>query len=190
MKASIILIIICVCCAFEGQAQRYLPEQKGIEISYGTVDNKKIGTLNDNYYLALKYSVYNKNKSRWILGGEYLKKQYVYKEAIIPKEQYTVEGAYYLHCMTAFRQTLFLSAGASILAGYETSNKGEKLLYNGATLKHADGMIYGGALGLEAELFISNQVVLLLHVRERILGGAITENFQTQTGIGIKFILN
>ncbi len=187
MRAFLIIISMCTLWAFEAQAQRYLPHQKGIQLTYGTVDDK---ALNDNFHWGLKYSVFAKNKNRWVIGGEYLQKQYRYEEAIIPKKQYTLEGGYYLNFLQAFRQTLFVSVGASGIAGYETSNKGEKLLYNGATLKHNDGVIYGGALSLEAEIFISNQLALLLNIRERVLGGAVTEHFHAQVGLGVKFILN
>ncbi len=36
--------------------------------------------------------------------------------------------------------------GGSALAGYETSNRGEKLLSDGATLRNKDGFVYGGKL--------------------------------------------
>ena len=96
-----------------------------------------------------------------MIGGEYLHKKYDYKD--IPVEQFTAEGGYYLKFLSDRRKTFFLSLGLSALAGYETSNRGDKLLPDGATLLDKDCFIYGGAL----------------------IG-----KFHTQVGMGLKFIIN
>jgi hypothetical protein len=64
------------------------------------------------------------------------------------------------------------------------------MLYDGATLMNQDAFLYGGALTLELETYITNRIVLLLNARERILCGSSTGNFSTQLGAGIKFIIN
>lgn len=74
--------------------------------------------------------------------------------------------------------------------GYETSNWGEKLLYDGATLQSEDGFIYGGAVTLEVETYLSDRVVFLVTARERVLWGSSIGHFHTQIGVGLKFILN
>lgn len=190
MKIKIIIIGLCLFVSSLGMAQRHLSGQKGFHLSYGSVDDKPIGKFKDNFYCGFKYSVYTKNKNYWLIGAEYLQKQYTYKEVAIPKIQYTVEGGYYLNFLNAFSQTVFLSVGVSALVGYETSNKGNKLLYNGATLKNRDNFIYGGALSFEVETFITNQFVLLFNARERMLKGSDIGMFHTQLGVGIKYIIN
>ena len=78
--------------------------------------------------IGAAYSVYTKNANRWVIGGEYLHKKYDYKDMQIPVEQFTAEGGYYLKFLSDRRKTFFLSLGLSALAGYEVSNKSEKLL--------------------------------------------------------------
>lgn len=58
------------------------------------------------------------------------------------------------------QKTFFLSLGLSALAGYETSNRGYKLLPNGTTLLNKGCFIYGGALTLELETYLTDRVVL------------------------------
>lgn len=55
--------------------------------------------------------------------------------------------------------------------GYETVNGGKGLLFDGAVLKKHESFIYGGAVTLEAETYLSDKVVLLLRLRERVLWG-------------------
>jgi hypothetical protein len=76
------------------------------------------------------------------------------------------------------------------LAGYETVNWNDKLLFDGATIKNADAFIYGGALTLEAETYLTDRIVLLVNVRERLLAGSSVGKLNTRFGIGLKFIIN
>lgn len=88
------------------------------------------------------------------------------------------------------RKTFFLSLGLSALAGYETSSQGDKLLPDGATLLDKDCFIYGGALTLELEAYLTDRVALLLNARERTLFGSDIGKFHSQVSLGIKFIIN
>lgn len=168
-------------------AQRYLPKMKGIEIRGGFVDG--IGHPVD-YYTGVGLSTYTKNANRWVFGAEYLCKQYAYKGICIPKAQFTAEGGYYLNFFSDPTKTFFLSIGGSAFMGYETSNRGEKLLFDGATLRNKDAFIYGGAVTLELEAYLTDRIVFLLNARERVLWGSSIGNFHTQFGIGFKFIIN
>lgn len=88
------------------------------------------------------------------------------------------------------RKTFFLSLGLSALAGYETSNRGDKLLPVGATLLDKDCFIYGGALTLELEAYLTDRVALLLNAMERALFGSDIGKFHSQVSVGLKFIIN
>jgi hypothetical protein len=63
-------------------------------------------------------------------------------------------------------------------------------IFDGATINNADAFLYGGALTLEAETYLTVRIVLLVNVRERLLAGFSVGKFNTQAGIGIKFIIN
>ena len=69
-------------------------------------------------------------------------------------------------------------------------NHGKKLLRDGAALRDGDAFVYGGALSLDMELYLSDRIALLAGLRERCLWGGDTGRFHTQYGIGIKFIIN
>jgi len=186
-KALFIMVAMLALCTGQANAQRYIPKMKGIELRGGFVDGVQKPL---NYYGGIAISTYTKNQNRWFFGGEYLTKHYEYKGLQIPKSQFTAEGGYYLKFLSDPSKTVFLSIGGSALLGYETSNWGDKLLLDGATLLSKDSFIYGGAITLELETYLSDRVVFLINARERVLWGSSIGHFHTQFGVGFKFIIN
>jgi len=113
-----------------------------------------------------------------------------YKAGRIPVAQFTGEGGYYYKFLSDGSKTFFFSLGASALAGYETVNWGDKLLYDGSTIRNKDAFLYGGAITLEMEAYLTDKVILVLTGRERILWGTSSGHFHTQFGVAIKFMIN
>ena len=191
MKRITLLIILSLALIGQAHAQRYLPGQKGIQLTGGFVDGfaveKKDGQA---FYGGIALSAYTKNGNRWVFGGEYLQKNYAYKDKFIPLSQITAEGGYYLNFLSDGRKTLFFSVGLSAVGGYETINWGKELLFDGATITSEDNFLYGGAVSFEIETFLSDRFALLINARERILFGSQVNKFHTQVGIGIKIIIN
>lgn len=194
MKRITIILTLVLCFAFSGgaYAQRCLPSMRGIQVTGGMVDGI-YSSKNDNeagYYVGVAMATYAKNSNKWVFGAEYMERYYPYRETRLPIAQFTAEGGYYYKILYDPSKTVFISLGGSALAGYETSNWGVKTLYDGSTLKHKDAFIYGGAITLEIETYITDRIVLLLTGRERILWGNSTGHFHTQFGVGMKFIIN
>ena len=73
---------------------------------------------------------------------------------------------------------------------YETVNWGDRMLYDGSTLLAKDAFVYGGAITLELETYLTDRIVLLANIRERALWGSSLDLFTTQFGLGIKFIIH
>lgn len=189
-----LLLTLAVCFAFSGgaYAQRCLPGMRGIQLTGGMVDGIYSSKTDSEagYYFGAAMATYTKNSNKWMFGAEFMERYYPYRETRLPLSQFTAEGGYYLNILADPSKTFFLSLGGSAMAGYETSNWGEKTLYDGSTLQHKDAFIYGGAITLEVEAYLTDRVVLLVTGRERILWGNSTGHFHTQFGVGIKFIIN
>jgi hypothetical protein len=194
MRAAIILIAMALCFVLndKAHAQRALPGMQGLQITGGMVDMvyAKDNRNESGYYFGAAMATYGKNANKWVFGAEYLRRNYPYEDERIPVEQITGEGGFYYNFLSSPGKAVFFSIGASVLAGYETVNRGEKLLNDGATLQNDDGFVYGGALTLEMESYITDRIVLLLTGRERMLQGTTTGHFHAQFGIGLKFIIN
>ena len=96
----VLFILLCICLPFvagKSFAQRYLPGQKGIQLTLGGVDDfgSNVKHLHGNFQVGLALSRYNRNHSRWLFGADYVKKHYSYKDVAIPKAQFTGEVGYF-----------------------------------------------------------------------------------------------
>jgi len=187
MKRSILMFIVCITSCGYVIAQRYLPGQQGIQVTLGSVNGIN---LQRAFYAGVSVATYTQNDSRWVIGAVFAQKQLDYSQIQIPVAQFTAEGGYYHSFLSDPSKTLLLSIGTSGLIGYETSNWGNKILFDGATLLNRDVLLYGGALTLELETFITDRIILLVNARERVLWGSSIGKFSTQLGTGLKIILN
>jgi len=187
MKKLFLLVFVFVFLLEHSNAQRYLPGQQGIQLTVGTVNE-----INPQkaFYGGIGVSTYTQNDSRWVFGAEFLQKQIDYSQIQIPVAQFTGEGGYYYSFLSDPSKTFLLSVGISGLAGYETINWGNKALFDGATLTNKDTFVYGGALTLELETFITDRIIFLVNARERVLWGSSVGKFSSQLGTGIKIIIN
>ncbi|SHE49222.1 Conjugative transposon protein TraO [Mariniphaga anaerophila] len=194
MRAAVIIIAVAVCFVLsdEAHAQRALPGMQGLQITGGMVDGiwSKDNRNESGYYFGVAMATYGKNANKWVFGTEYLRRNYPYEYGRIPVEQITGEGGFFYNFLSSPGKAVCFSIGISALAGFETVNRGDKLLDDGATLRNENGFLYGGALTLEMESYITDRVVLLLTGRERMLQGTTMGHFHAQFGIGLKFIIN
>lgn len=191
MKRIILFMTLCLALIGQAHAQRYLPGQKGLQFTLDAVDGFNLKKGDKQAFAGgIALATYTKSGNRWVFGVEYLQKSHLYKTELIPAAQFTLEGGYYYKFLSDRSKTFFFSVGASAMTGYETVNWGESLLFDGSTITSDDSFLYGGAITFEIETYLSDRVVLLLNVRERILGGSSINMFHTQIGAGIKIILN
>ena len=183
-KVICMLVAVVSLALFSGQAyaQRYLPGMKAVELRGGFAEGSKSPL---NHYAGFAVSGYTKKANRWVVGAEYLLKNYEYRNVTVPRTQFTAEGGYYLKFLSDPSKTLFLSIGGSALTGYETVNWGNKMLYDGSKLLAKDAFIYGGAITLELETYVTDRIVLLAGIRERALWGGSLSVFTMQFGLGV-----
>ena len=191
MKKYILLLAIMAFTSVSANAQRHLAGQRGIQLSGGLADGFSFKNKDGAAFWGnVSLSQYNKKGNKWVFGGEYFHKRYEYDKKMIPVEQYTLEGGYYLNFLSDVRKMFFFSLGGSALGGYETLNGGKTLLHDGAILTGKDGFIYGGALTFDVEVFITNTVIFIINARERAMFGSNITKFHFQAGVGVKFIIN
>ena len=173
-------------------AQLYLPGQTGIQLTMGGMDDfgRNVKHLRGNFQLGLALSRYNRNRSRWVFGADYVKKHYAYKDIAVPKEQFTAEGGCFFPFLSDRGKNVFLSAGLFALAGYETVNRNERMLYDGATLRNGGAFIYGFAPAFEMEAYLTDRWAFLFNVRQRVFFGSSVGHFHTVVAVGLKYIID
>lgn len=187
------MIIAAMLALFAGQAmaQRCLPGMSAVEIKADMADGFYTGKSRDcGYSLGVYYSVFKGNANTWSFGGCYLQTYKPYGEkGRIPVAQFTGEAGYSLHLVSDYSQTFHLYGGVSVLGGYETVNWGDKSLPDGSTLHNGDSFIYGGAVSLQADFYLSDKIALTANVRERFVFGNSTGHYHTEYGVGVKFLI-
>ena len=166
------MIIAAMLTLFGGRAmaQRCLPGMSAVEIKANMADGFYTGKSRDcGYDLGVFYSVFTgSHGNTWSFGGEYLQTFKPYGErGRIPVAQFTGEAGYNLHILSDYSMTFHLYGGISALAGYETVNWGKKTLSDGSTLHDGDNFIYGGALNLQAEFYLSDKIALTANFKGR-----------------------
>ena len=87
------------------------------------------------------------------------------------------EVGYNLHLLSDYSQTFHLYGGVSALGGYETVNWGKQLLPDGSIIQAEDAFIYGGAVTLSADIYLSDHVALGAHIKEQFVFGNDTGHF-------------
>ena len=173
-------------------AQRCLPQMKGIEVKVGMADGVYNGkkSCKAGYYAGFGLSSYTKGGDKWIYGAEYLQVNLPYRNTSVPIAQMTGEFGYSYNFLSDNSKTVLFYIGGTALAGYESVNWGKRTMSDGATLQNKGAFIYGGAVALETEIYLSDAIALTASVKERLVWGNSTGHFHTQFGIGMKFIIN
>ena len=177
--------------AAELSAQRCLPGQTGVQLGGGACGGfllrDKYGAW--SFHAELSVVRYVRKTRYWGFGVGYLRKDYPYREAMLPKEQFTAGAGYFVPIVHDRRDNFMAMTGVSGLLGYETVNRGEKRLYDGAALKNRNNFIYGGEITLSGEAYLCDRAVLLLMLRERIMGGSSVSCFHTLLGVGLRIMI-
>ena len=103
------LFIVSLIFTNEAQAQRYLSGQKGIQFTSGFISTSKESfTKEPAYYVGVSLATYTKKGNRWVVGVEYLNKEYHYKERVIPVSKLIGDGGYYLsYCPTTAKHSFY-----------------------------------------------------------------------------------
>lgn len=193
MKRAIFILTLALCFVvrYETHAQRALPKMRGIELRGGMADGFCTSASCDaGYWFGVAMHRYAKHADKWVFGVEYLSRYYPYKQGRIPTAQFTAEGGYYYRFFADPSHTFLFYLGGSALTGYETVNWGNKRLYDGSTIRNRDRFLYGGAVTLEVEAYLTDRIIISLAGRERCLWGTTTGHFHAQYGIGVKFIID
>ena len=186
------MIIAAMLSLFGGRAmaQRCLPGMSAVEIKANMADGFYTGKSRDcGYDFGVFYSVFTgSHGNTWSFGGDYLQTFKPYGEkGRIPVAQFTGEVGYDLRIVSDYSQTFHLYGGVSALAGYETVNWGKQLLPDGSTIQAKDAFIYGGAVTLSADFYLSDHVALGAHIKERFVFGNDTGHFLFQYGVHLKY---
>lgn len=177
-----LLVLLPLFLCATARAQRYLPRMGGITVNAGLTE--KAG-----FYVDAGYSTYTRRKHHWNFGLNYLQNTDRHYNTKLPLSQLTGEGGFYLRVLQGPRRSFYLSFGVDGIFGYEWVNWSRYRLADGALITDRSRFVFGGALGMEMEYYLNDRYVLLLRVREKILGNSTVGWFHTEAGLGLKIMI-
>lgn len=184
MKKYLLAVLFAVTSSIMMQAQRMLPKQKGLEINTGTLSGDSPGR---NYYLSIGLTVNGRNGNYRLWALEYTHQYSTYKNLRIPQETYSMEGGYSFYLFGDRRKNISLNTAISGAIGYETINRGDDLLYDGAKILNEENFIYGVGGKLSLETYLSDHFVLLVQARAKIFWGTSLEQLRPSAGVGLRY---
>ena len=185
MKKYLFLLACAVAMMLPAQAQRLIPKQKGIEV-VGSLPMSKGERLfaKDNFGVGLSLTRYLKRENYSFLGIEYEQQNMPYRDYEVKLK----DALLHLHpIMSDNGKNVLLYGGVSALGGYEEINEDKPFLPDGAKLLDRSRFVYGGALHLSVECFLTDNVLLLLKGQGRVLFGTDVHRFRPALSAGFKF---
>lgn len=133
---------------------------------------------------------YTKNGNYQRFGLEYGRREHVYRGQPLSQETFVLDAGYVLRLFGSGSRSFSINAGLSGAVGYESFNKGNEVLPDGALLLDRDGLVYGVQGLISLELFVSDRIVLLLQGKALALWGTSQKQFRPSSGMGIRINLN
>ena len=188
MKKHLFLLACAVAMMLPAQAQRLIPKQKGIEV-VGSLPMSKGERLfaNDNFGVGLSLTRYLKRENYSFLGIEYEQQNMPYRDYEVKLKDALLHLGYMHPIMSDNGKNVLLYGGVSALGGYEEINEDKPFLPDGAKLLDRSRFVYGGALHLSLECFLTDNVLLLLKGQGRVLFGTDVHQFRPALSAGFKF---
>ena len=188
MKKVLFLLACAVAIMLPAQAQRLIPKQKGIEVM-GSLPIVKVEKLfvKDNFGLGLSLTRYLKRENYAFMGMEYEQQNMPYQDYNVKLKDALLHLGYMHPILSDNGKNVLLYGGVSALGGYEELNEDKQFLPDGAKLLDRSRFVYGGALHLSVECFLTDNVLLLLKGQGRVLLGTDVHRFRPALSAGFKF---
>lgn len=168
------------------KAQRLIPKQKAIELNAGFLFN---ASESENYFLNTTITNQSGKGNYSFFSFEYLNEKQNYKTISIPIETFLGEAGYSFNLISDRKRNLLFNFSLSATVGFESINKGNDLLFDGAEILSESNFVYGAGEKVSAEIYISDRIVLLPHVKAKALWNSSRELIRLSTGLGIRINL-
>ena len=192
MKKNNIILTVCMAVAMTfslpSQAQRLIPKQRGVEVvgSVPLIKGEKFLAA-DNFGIGTSLTRYLSRENYTFVMAEYEQQNMPYRSYNVKLKDALLQVGYMHPVLSDRGKNVLLYGGISALGGYEEINKDRQLLPDGAKLLDRSRFVYGGALHLSLECFLTDNVLLLLKGQGRVLFGTDVHQFRPALSVGFKF---
>lgn len=179
-KTKQIFFMLLLVIGLNANAQSY---SDAFSVNVGVVQDGIGGLFNYNYFM---------DRHDFIDAGLLVTvANYNYKEGIkIPYNDFTFNAGYSKNVFFNYQNTFNINIGAGGIFGYETINKGDKNLENGAKIISESGFIYGAYLGLDLDYSLSDVLSVSLKANQYYHANSSLGDFVPFVGLGARIYIN
>ncbi|MBR8712262.1 conjugal transfer protein TraO [Porphyromonas levii] len=177
MNIKRLIALVVFVCTFsflfpqEGSSQVMFVGTKMVTIKGGIPYRGKPFHTPGSFTAGVEYSQFVKSGNYWSVGLDAEMNNIPKKEFFIPELIATANGGYNLFLIGDNTRRLNFYASAKASLGYGLINKGEKKLVDGDELPKTQTFIYGGALGVHTDLYLTSRLTLMLGAGTKFLWG-------------------
>ncbi|MDN4754841.1 conjugal transfer protein TraO [Porphyromonadaceae bacterium W3.11] len=187
MKRVMVFLALIIAVAMPSQAQRLIPNQKGLELFGGVpiVRAEKLFRA-ENYTAGVSLVRYFKTANYAFLALECEGQTYDYRSSDVAVLGGLLQVGYMHPILSDGGKNIFFYLGATGLGGYEEVNGGKADLPDGAILLDKSRLVYGGALQASVELFLTDSWLFVVKGQGRMLFGSNLNAFRPNVTIGLR----
>ncbi|MBR8785147.1 hypothetical protein IX308_001342 [Porphyromonas levii] len=187
MKRAMIWLALTLAVVLPSQAQRLIPNQKGLELFGGVpiVRGEKFFRA-ENYSAGVSLVRYFKTANYAFLALECEGQTYDYRSSDVAVLDGLLQVGYMHPILSDGGKNIFLYLGVAGLGGYEEVNNGKEDLPDGALLLDRSRWVYGGALHASVELFLTDSLLIVMKGQGRMLFGSDLNIFRPNVTIGLR----
>ena len=191
-----VVLILFLLFSIAADAQRYLPGQRGLQVTMGFVGGPGKGN-NHGAIAGIAGSVYTKKKAHWVVGLDYEKQKSNFEKFTnqYNSELYLLNANYHALLVKTYDHIFFASVNIGAEGGYHYVNGGNKQVSASPdfdkTFSKTGAFAYGVNAGVETEMFLSDGVAFIVSAKRKLLFNTIDlPKMQTTVSAGIKLIRN
>lgn len=144
MKKFCLLIACALCGLISAEVQRFIPKQKGIEVtaSVPLIKGERLFT-NGQFGVSVSLTKYLKRENYAFLSADYEEQSLPYRSHQVPMRDMLLQVGYMQPILSDRGKNIFTYLGISALGGYEELNEEKTLLPDGATLLDRSRFVKG-----------------------------------------------
>lgn len=184
MNRLCIALLFILTIGSKSLAQQMIPKQKGFELSYSVFPGSP---EKQNYVLAAGLVSYKRNGNYLFGTGEYSRKYYEYRDYDIPIDIFLFNGGYSFYVWGDSIRNVNFNLSMSGLVGYEQINRDQSELYDGSLLNSTESFVYGTAVKLSLESYLTEHLVFIVNGQLRFLQNSQLGKFHSLIGAGMRY---
>lgn len=186
MKPLQYYLIIMLLMSFSAKSQRMLPKQKAIEVNAGFLLND---LRTENYFISVGMTIQAGKGNYNFFGIEYLRESENYKISTIPIETYLAEAGYSFNLISDRKKNILFNFSLSAAAGFQNINRRQNFLFDGALILSESNFVYGAGGKISTEIYISDRIILIPHIKAKVLWNSSRNLLIQSAGFGIRINL-